>query len=173
MVLSCFIFNIYYQQLPCWQCQNELCGRLLFLLLYGHACFLVLIISGFLLSHYIHSSYIQHRHSKYFQHFRFISLTSASLLLRCCTNILVIVTAVSGRVVISNVWARIYQARVLIRARVCVYIICPLLALTVFGCDFSPASCISSQAIELNIGVLFIFLVNVLIPFFDILELSF
>ena len=38
-----------------------------------------------------------HRHSKYFQNVMFIFLTSASLLLRFCTTILVVLTSVSGQ----------------------------------------------------------------------------
>ena len=112
-----------------------------------------------------------------------MSSTSASPLVRCCTNILAVVTAVSGPVVVvafflitSSGEQDHLQQEFWFGAEVCVYIICPLLALTVFGtvncCKVSMTSRLlpsyQIQAIKLNIGVtistnvaMFIFLIQV------------
>lgn len=113
---------------------------------------------------------------------RFISSTSASPVIRCCTNLLAVVTAVSGPVLVvafflitTNGEEEQIQQEFWFGAEVCVYIICPLLALTVFGtvncCKVSMTSRLlpsyQIQAIKLNIGVtistnvaMFIFLVQ-------------
>ena len=118
-------------------------------------------------------------HLKYF---RFISSTSAGPLIRCCTNLLAIVTAVSGPVVVVVFFLITIngeeEQEFWFGAEVCVYITCPLLALTVFGtvncCKVSLTSRLipsyQIQAIKLNIGVtiftnvaMFIFLVKVIL----------
>jgi len=112
---------------------------------------------------------------------RFLSSTSASQLVRCCTNILTVITAISGPVVvatfliISSGDQDPLQQEFWFGAEVCVYIICPLLVLTVFGtvncCKVSMTSRLlppyQIQAIKLNIGVsistniaMFVFLVQ-------------
>jgi len=113
---------------------------------------------------------------------RFISSTSANTVIRCCTNILAMVTAVSGPVVVvafllitsTGIQDNPHQ-EFWFGAEVCVYIICPLLVLTVFGtvncCKVSMTSRLlpssQIQAIKLNIGVtictniaMFVFLVQ-------------
>eukprot|EP00092_Neocalanus_flemingeri_P011620 GFUD01012521.1.p1 GENE.GFUD01012521.1~~GFUD01012521.1.p1 ORF type:complete len:333 (-),score=102.02 GFUD01012521.1:700-1698(-) len=113
---------------------------------------------------------------------RFLSSTSASQLIRCCSNILAVVTAVSGPIVVvafflitSSGDQDPLQQEFWFGAEVCVYIICPLLVLTVFGtvncCKVSMTSRLlpsyQIQAIKLNIGVtistnvaMFVFLVQ-------------
>ena len=115
---------------------------------------------------------------------RFVSSTSATLLVQCCTNVLALLAAVSGPVLViafflitTNGEEEQIQQEFWFGAEVCVYIICPLLALTVFGtvncCKVSMTSRLlpsyQIQAIKLNIGVtictnvaMFIFLVQVI-----------
>ena len=115
---------------------------------------------------------------------RFISSTSSSTLVRCCTSLLAMVAAVSAPVVLvafflitSNHEGDNLHQEFWFGAEVCVYIIVPLLTLTIFGtvncCKVSMTSRLlpynQIQAIKLNIGVsiltnisIFVFLVQVL-----------
>jgi len=113
---------------------------------------------------------------------RFISSTSSSTLVRCCTSLLAMVAAVSAPVVLvafflitSNHEGDNLHQEFWFGAEVCVYIIVPLLTLTIFGtvncCKVSMTSRLlpynQIQAIKLNIGVsiltnisIFVFLVQ-------------
>merc|ERR1711874_691594 len=113
---------------------------------------------------------------------RFISSTSSSTLVRACTSTLAMITAVSAPVLVvafflitnSHEQGHLHQ-EFWFGTEVCVYIIFPLLILTIFGtvncCKVSMTSRLlpstQIQAIKLNIGVsvltnisVFIFLVQ-------------
>jgi len=113
---------------------------------------------------------------------RFISSTSSSTLVRCCTSLLAMVAAVSAPVVLvafflitNNPEGDNLHQEFWFGAEVGVYIIVPLLTLTIFGtvncCKVSMTSRLlpsnQIQAIKLNIGVsiltnisIFVFLIQ-------------
>jgi len=113
---------------------------------------------------------------------RFISSTSSSSLVKCCTSILAMVAAVSAPVVLvafflvtGNHEGNDLHQEFWFGTEVCIYIIIPLLTLTVFGtvncCKVSMTSRLlpsnQIQAIKLNIGVsiltnisIFVFLIQ-------------